>query len=106
VSRRRNSVARAGRSWTRDNARIRQARQQPADVTVRYACPICGQAHTRLEHAAPGCHGLDDEQLQELRARAVDELVHAVRQDAPAEHIKGVIAVLDVVDARLGIGAE
>jgi hypothetical protein len=44
--------------------------------------------------------------MQELRANAVDELVNAARHDAPAEHIKGVIAVLDVVDARLGTGAQ
>jgi len=41
--------------------------------------------------------------MQELRANAVDD---AARHDAPAEHIKGVIAVLDVVDARLGTGAQ
>jgi hypothetical protein len=106
VSRRRTRVGRADAGWARDQARIRQARQQPADVTVRYACPICGQGHTRLEHGAPGCHGLDDKQLQELRASAVDELVNAVRHDAPPEHITGVIAVLDFVDARLGIDAR
>jgi hypothetical protein len=105
VKRRRSSVGRSSASWARDNARIRQARQQPADVTVRYACPICGEQHDRVSHAAPGCFGLTDEQLQELRASAVDELVNAVRHDAPAEHIKDVIAVLDVVDTRLGIEA-
>jgi hypothetical protein len=106
VSRRRATVVRASRNWARTEARLREARNQPADVTVRYACPLCGKTHTRLEHAAPGCHGLTDVQLQELRASAVDELVNAVRHDAPAEHIKDVVAVLDVVDARLGIGAQ
>jgi hypothetical protein len=31
--------------------------------------------------------------------------VNAVRHDAPAEHVRAVVAVFDVVDARLGIDA-
>ncbi len=101
MRRRRASITRSAQSWGRAEARIRQARNQPAAVTIRYRCPVCGGEHTRLEHAAPGCHGLTDTELQQLRISVVDELVNAVRRDAPLEHIKGVVAVLDVVDARL-----
>jgi hypothetical protein len=105
LTRRLTSVARSQRSWSRAEARIRRARQQPAAVVVTFRCPICGQAHDRLSHDAPGCHGLTDTELHALRISAVDELVNAVRHDAPQDHIKGVVAVLDVVDARLGINA-
>ena len=101
MSRRHNTITRSAQSWGRAEARIRQARDQPAAVTIRYQCPVCGDEHTRLEHAAPGCHGLTDTELHALRSSVVDELVNAVRHDAPLEHIKGVVAVLDVVDARL-----
>jgi hypothetical protein len=103
VSRRRTSIVRSAQSWGRAEARIRQARGQPAAVSVRYQCPVCGGEHTRLEHAAPGCHGLTDAELQELRRRASDELVNAVRNGAEQDHINSVIAVLDVIDNRLEI---
>jgi hypothetical protein len=32
---------------------------------------------------------------------AVEELVNALRHDAPADHIKDVLAVVDVVERRL-----
>ena len=44
---------------------------------------------------------LTETELHALRSSAVDELVNAVRHGAPLEHINGVVAVLDVVDARL-----
>jgi hypothetical protein len=97
VSRRRSSFTVSSQDWKRANAKLREQREQPPPVTVRFACPVCGGEHTRLEHAAPGCHRLDDRQLQELRVSDVDELVNAVRHDAPLEHIKGVVAVLDAV---------
>ncbi len=74
MSRRHNSITRSARSWGRAEARIRQARAQPAAVTIRYRCPVCGGEHTRLEHAAPGCHGLTGTELQALRSSALDEL--------------------------------
>jgi hypothetical protein len=101
VSRQRSSFTVSSQDWRRTNAKLREQREQPPPVTVRFACPVCGGEHTRLEHAAPGCHGLTDTELQALRSSAVDELVNAVRHDAPLEHIRGVVAVLDVVDARL-----
>jgi hypothetical protein len=76
-------------------------RQNPSPVTTRFMCPICGGVHDRASHDASGCVGLTDAELQALRVRVVDEPVDAVRHDAPLEHIKGVVAVLDVVDARL-----
>ncbi len=100
VSRRRASFT-VSQDWRRTSAKLREQREQPPPVTVRYACPICGQAHDRLSHDAPGCHGLTDTELHALRSSVVDELVNAIRHDAPQDHIKGVIAVLDVVDARL-----
>jgi hypothetical protein len=101
MSRRRSSVTRSQQSWSRTDARVRQVRQQPAAVTVRFACPVCGLPHDRASHDAPGCFGLSDEQLQALRQSAVDELVNAVRHGAPPEHVKGVIKVLDTIDTRL-----
>jgi hypothetical protein len=69
-------------------------------------CPVCGGVHDRLAHDAPGCFGLTHAELQALRVSALDELLDAVRHDAPQNHIKGVVAVLDVVDASLGIDAR
>jgi hypothetical protein len=105
MSRRRTSGTRGYLAWSRSEARIRQASAEPADIAIRFRCPVCGLEHDRASHAAPGCFGLTTAQLQVLRANAVDELVNAVRHDAPAEHVKAVVAVLDVVDARLATDA-
>jgi hypothetical protein len=84
MSRRRISFTRSGRHWSQTEAKLRQQRLEPPPVTVSYRCPICGEGHTRAEHAAPGTHGLTDDQLQDLRASAVDELINALRHNAPA----------------------
>jgi hypothetical protein len=105
MSRRRTSGARSARAWSRSEARIRQARDEPAAIAISFRRPVCGLEHDRASHAAPGCFGLTAAQLQVLRAGAVDELVNAVRHDAPPEHIRSVVAVLDVVDARLATDA-
>jgi hypothetical protein len=39
--------------------------------------------------------------LRALRASAVEELVNALRHDAPADHIRDVLAVVDVAERRL-----
>jgi hypothetical protein len=102
----RSRVVSRGHSHTslqyhQERSRQAQARANPAPIATRYQCPVCGGEHDRRSHDAPGCFGLTADQLRELRASAVEELVNAVRSHAEQDHIDGVIAVLDVVDARL-----
>jgi hypothetical protein len=74
---------------------------QPGAGRDPLRCPICGGEHDRPSHDAPGCFGLTTDQLRELRASAVDELVNALRNGAPADHVKDVLTVVDVVERRL-----
>jgi hypothetical protein len=102
VSRKRS---RTSSHYHRDLSRAAQARANPAPIMTRYACPVCADEHRADEHDAPGVHGLDDTRLRALRASAVEELVNALRHDAPADHIRDVLAVVDVVERRLGLRA-
>ena len=61
------SPSRSPRLETHERQAPRTTRTAPT-VTIRYQCPVCGDQHTRLEHAAPGCHGLTDTELHALRS--------------------------------------
>jgi hypothetical protein len=84
-----------------ERARRMEARRNPPPVKVHHVCPICRGAHSRLEHPAPGCAGLNADQLRELHRAALAELTSAVRRGAEPDHVAGVVRVLDVTEAKL-----
>jgi hypothetical protein len=98
-------VSRTDLQRRRDYSRQARARANPTPITTRYMCRICGDAHRTDEHDAPAVHGLSADELRALRTSAVEELVNALRHDAPADHVRGVLAVIDVAERRLGIRA-
>ncbi len=63
-------------------------------MRVSYRCPVCGSPHD--SKTEPG--------LRTLRELVRDELVSSVRGRADDEHISGVLAVLDDIEARMSGG--
>ena len=81
----------------------RQAYQGRADPEIRrsFSCPKCGRAHHARECGQAGIEGLDStSELARLRERVGDEVLRAVRHDAPRSEIRPLLELLDAIDAR------
>lgn len=83
-----------------------KARANPAPVTIRRCCPVCGGDHLRDEHDLVGpalraLRTLTPPQLRSLRQDALEELAAAVAGGAEPEHVQRLAVLVARVTERL-----
>ena len=93
-------TARTNQSRLRPRRQPYQKDRVSDQVRRIYRCPRCGQAHHRDECLA-NVTDLDPAILANLRTRVLEEIGRSLLDDAPRDHLDGILRVLRGIEARL-----